>query len=123
MKGIKPFIRIMPFLILGICFLLSFLVYKPWYEKAYMYLSNVVGFSLFTNCFFLYFIVRNNMCAYSLVATIGLVCLNLLNILHIYIDIPNFYKYYLTGVSGFFFLLTLIFFITHISNGKRSATS
>lgn len=122
MKGIKPFVKAIPFIMLGACFIFSFLVHMPIYAKIYRYLANIVGFSIFTNCFFLYFIVRNNMCAYSFVATIGLVCLNLLNIINIYHPIENFYKYYLSGVSGFFFLLTSIFFLTQLTDGKRNTT-
>lgn len=111
MKGIKPFIKLTPFLMLGICFFLSFMTKYEWYITAYYYLSQIIGFSIITNIYFLYFIQRSNMCAYSTVSTIGLLSLNVLDIINLIWPLTDFYQYYSIGISGFFFILTIIYFI------------
>lgn len=96
---------------LGLCFFLSFMTKQWWYSTAYYYLSQIIGFSIVTNIYFLYFIVRNNMCAYSLVSTIGLILLNVLDIINLAYPLTDYYQYYSIGISGIFIVLTIIFYL------------
>lgn len=115
MKQVKPFIKVIPFLMLGICFIAALLVHNKYYPVVYGYLSNTIGFSLITNVYFLYFIIRHRMCTYALVATIGLVILNLSDISKLFLNFDDsFYEMYIVVISGISLLITTAFFIKHL---------
>lgn len=108
----------MPFVMLAVCFVSSLISTLDFYPRMYEYLSQTVGCSVLTNIYFLYFISRHKMCAYSLVATIGLLALNLSDIAYAYHPFGELIKLYTIILSGFFLLLTTIFFIKYKNNGK-----
>ena len=111
MRETKPFIKMMPFIMLAICAAMCLFVHEPWYGKAYRILSQVIGFSIATNAYKLYFIRRHKMCNYSLVATIGLLSLNMLDLVNVVMPMPEFYGIYNVVVTYFALVLTALFYI------------
>lgn len=94
-----------------VCFI-TYIIYDIHsYQIIYSYLSQTIGCSIFTNIYFLYFIYRNNMCAYTKVATYGLLALNLLDISALIFGESNFHQRYLIITSATFIVLTIIFYV------------
>lgn len=51
------------------------------------------------------------MCNYSLVATIGLLSLNMLDAINVFVRMPEFYGVYNVILTYFFFALTILFYV------------
>ena len=111
MREIKPFVRLIPFIMIACCSVIYPFGYYHWFDTAIKYLSQIVGCSIITNIFFIYFIRRNNMCTYSLVATIGLLMLNILDIINLLIPFNNAYFWYMGIVSIIFLFGSIVFMV------------
>lgn len=80
MKEIKPFVKLIPFIMLGMSFFASLISETKIYATMYLILSDLFGYSIFTSVFFIYFSHRCNMCDYVRIASWSLLMLNVLNI-------------------------------------------
>lgn len=111
MKEIKPFIKLVPLLMLGACFALTFIARCTWYEQAYPFLSQIMGASIVTNLYFAYFIFRFKMCGYTKASIAGLLCLNIFDIINLIHPMREFYVIYNTIITYFFFIISLLFYV------------
>lgn len=111
MIGVKTIIKVVPFTMLAGCFLSYSILDPATYSKAYSYLSQTIGCSVLTNIYFLCVVERKQLCTYSLIATLGLLSLNIFDIVNLIRPFQGVYQLYLIQISGIFLCLTIISFI------------
>jgi len=110
MKEIKPIIKFVPLVLLGVCCMLTAFTGFSWYNKLLVYLYQIIGFSIFTNVYFLYFSVRFRMCMYTKIAVIGLMALNVFDIINLIHPIgKELYLVYNSIIVYFFFIISFLF--------------
>jgi len=76
-----------PFIMLGYSFVFAVLSYFDFYYDWYSYLSEALGFSIFTNIFMYSVYMNKKYCTSTKLCVIGLIVLNLFNMIHITFDI------------------------------------
>lgn len=135
-----------PFVILGICLVLSlsllfvnkitgelriqftyggqvflFVIpkYKDYYYITYAILANTLGFSIRTNLKDLYYLVRNKMCLYTYVSILGLLCLSVYDVFNIIHPLNNYYAIYNTIIAFVFFVMATILLIKSKINEQQ----
>ena len=96
-----------PFIMLGYSFLFAVLSYfDALYEPLYPYLSQSLGFSLFTNAFMYSVYMNKKYCTATKICVLGLVVLNLFNIMYYAVNIDGLiYDIYLTIIISVVLLL------------------
>ena len=77
---LKKLITLMPFIMLFITFVLTFARLISGYSELYSYLSQIMGYSIFTNIYMLSNAIKNKYCSYSLISISSLLFLNISNI-------------------------------------------
>lgn len=114
-KKVKPIVKIAPLFILSMD-LLSLLMYsnESWYWSYYLtYIQRpIFGHSFLISFVVLYFAIRLNLCLYTKIALIGLMCTNLFNaslFMFIKVDPITNIAYYPDVVSHYKLILTVIF--------------
>lgn len=85
----KKVIMIIPFIMLGITTLTTLIKWIESYSLIYNYLSQIMGYSILTNLFFLKFAKYHRFCFYSVVSINCLLILNLLSILSMILGISE----------------------------------
>ena len=93
-----------PFILLGFSLLFSICSYFEWYFIAFKYLGDLIGYSLFTNIFMFFYYNRKAFCTSTKIAVLGLISLNIFNLLYLYLDI-NGGLYDLLIIAITFFVL------------------
>ena len=92
-----------PFILLGVSFIFALCSYFEWYFEIFIYLADTVGYSITTNVFMFLYYNRSEFCSSTKIAIVGLLSLNVMNLL-----------YLCFGVSGGLYdllLLTIVFFV------------
>lgn len=97
----------MPFLMLAYSLIYAILSYFNFYHILYNYLPDTVGYSLATNLFMYSVYMNNRYCTSIKIAVIGLIALNLLNLVYVY-----------AGVNGAVYDVYLIVIIMAIIRFK-----
>ena len=145
MKFLKSLMKLDPFVILGVCvilsssllfvnnvtgelriqfvfqgqeFLFSIPKYREYYYIGYVILANTIGCSIRTNLKDLYYLVRNKMCLYTYVSISGLLCLSVYDIINIIRPLENFYAIYNTIIAFVFFIMATILLIKSKMNNE-----
>lgn len=80
-KHTKRFITLVPFLMLLITLITTFIRLISGYSEIYLYLSQIMGYSILTNLYMLWNAIRNKYCDYSIVSISSLLLLNVSNII------------------------------------------
>lgn len=79
-----------------ICFISIFINYN---FKQYLILGNGVGCSIFSNIpFILFFTLKTKYCMFTRLSPIGLIIINIIDIIGTYID-ENFYNFWYTFIT------------------------
>ena len=89
-----------PFIILGYSLLFAVCSYFEFYRVWFKYLPDLVGFSVFTNMFMYSVYMNKKYCASTKICVIGLIALNLLNVI-----------YLLFGINGLVYDIYLLIII------------
>ena len=111
MKNEKTIIKLLPFIMLSGCFILSFFSDMKWYSTIYFLLSQFIGASIATNLHFEYFSRRGRMCLYTYVSVIGLFVLNISDIIDFFYHFSDYKTIYTGMVSGVFLFIASIFLL------------
>lgn len=77
----KSVVMIAPFIMLGVTALATIFRAFGWYSDVYLYLSQIMGYSILTNLFFLSYGAKHKFCSYSLISILSLLFLNVSNII------------------------------------------
>lgn len=101
----RNFVSALPFVSL-IASLLS-----NWIEFNYVVAGNVLGYSLVTNAFMLYFVFKLRFCVYTKLAVISLTLLNLVCLLGTAINYPAYAKLYDTTIIGLCLFACLVIYL------------
>ena len=92
-----------PFILLASNLLLIGCRFLGIYSSLYMYLGDLVGYSILTNLFMLSVYMNKRYCTSTKIAVIGLIALNILNMIWLAFDI--------SGIVYDFILILIIIFI------------
>ena len=95
-RGLLQFTRFAPFLLLSVDVVSPLLAKHPDYHCIYFYLCSLFGYSLVVNVVlvFLYFFSAYKYCTYTKIAVIGVITINLVNLLtpkEFYSEVYNIY--------------------------------
>jgi len=101
----RNFISALPFI--G---LIGTLVYT-WAEFNYVVAGNVLGYSLMTDAFMLYFVFKLRFCVYTKLAVISLTLLNLVCLLGTIINYSSYAKLYDTTITGICLFACLVIYL------------
>ena len=85
----KNVIMLIPFVMLGVTTLTTLIKWIDSYSVIYNYLSQIIGYSILTNLFFLKFANYHRFCLYSKVSINCLLILNLLSVLSMALGISD----------------------------------
>lgn len=96
---IKQYIYLLPIIMLVASFLSAFIEYN------YVIAGNVLGYSLLTNLLFFYFFYYGDYCIFTRLAPIGLIAINIVDIIGVFIS-DKFYNFWYV-ITIFFVILTL----------------
>ena len=88
-KRMQKLITIIPFLMLLITLITSFMRIMEVYSVIYFYLSQIMGYSILTNVYMLWNAVKNKYCSYSVISIISLLLLNVSNLIAIMLGFEN----------------------------------
>ena len=88
-KRMQKLITIIPFLMLLITLITSFMRIMEVYSVVYFYLSQIMGYSILTNVYMLWNAVKNKYCSYSVISIISLLLLNVSNLIAIMLGFEN----------------------------------
>lgn len=87
---LKTLRNIAPFIMLGYCFIITILSHYSIYQDYYIYLGDVLGFSIFTDLFMLSVYMNKKYCTATKIAVWSLILLNVLNIFWTYFNVDGF---------------------------------
>ncbi len=90
-KWTLNFIMLVPFIMLLVS---AVSCYFPDSNKLFIITSNLFGFSIITNLYFLFYAYKHRFCTYSKISIYTLILLNILNITHIVFDLGTLYHLY-----------------------------
>lgn len=105
---VQELIKIVPFILLTFSLITCYItnMYAP-----FLIMSNLFGFSVFTNLYMLYFSYKYDYCVYNKIALFTLIALNILNIVHLIFDITSMYHLYDQIISACGMLLIFAAYI------------
>lgn len=105
----KKYINLLPVILLVASFLSAFVNYN------YVVIGNLFGYSISTNLLFiLYFSTNKKFCSLIRLSPIGLILMNVVDIVGFYFD-DNFYNFwYVVSISSVVFFLSFLFYIQKI---------
>lgn len=101
----RNFVSALPFVSL-IASLLS-----NWIEFNYVVAGNVLGYSLMTDAFMLYFVFKLRFCIYTKLCVISLTLLNIVCLLGTTISYPAYAKIYDTSIIGICLFACLVMYL------------
>lgn len=110
-KWTLNFIMLTPFILLLISSISCFL---PNSLTLFTGLSNVFGFSIITNLYFLFYAHKHKFCMYSKISIYTLILLNILNITNLIFDLGTLYNLYDQIIAFAGIVLASIFAIKEI---------
>lgn len=112
-KYLERFFRETLFLV-PIILLLASLVTAFWNYSifGYIIIGNTFGYSLFVNyAFIIIFTLNKNYCVLTRLTPIGLVIINIIDIVGSYMDRSFYSFWYVVATCGIVFLLSLLYYI------------
>lgn len=114
-RRMQRLITIMPFLMLLITLITSFMRLMEVYSVIYFYLSQIIGYSILTNIYMLWNAVKNKYCSYSVISIISLLLLNVTNLIAIIFGFENNYFYVIFDavLITYLFQMAFVKFLKH----------
>lgn len=114
----KKIIMLIPFIMLGVTMITTLIKWFESYSVIYNYLSQIIGYSILTNLFFLKFANYHRFCLYSKVSIWSLLILNLLAVLSMALGISDdvFYMIFDSILVVCMMLISTIKFLKEVRN-------
>ena len=106
-KILSKIVGVTPFIMLGATFIFSFCSYLDFYTELFVYLPDILGYSILTNLVFLYHFSFNKYCNVTRSAIWGLLVMNIVSIATKNTEYYNvLYDIYIVAVT----IITMIIF-------------